>query len=80
MGNGYFVAEPNNIMKSLYFILDDYMYILNESADSPTPPILKLGVKGVLKCVIGTRRAFVTEGGCMSGVKLLENVKVMESF
>ncbi|KAI9858942.1 MAG: hypothetical protein M1813_007244 [Trichoglossum hirsutum] len=61
--NECFVAEPNNIMKSSYLILDEYMRFLNKGTGSPTQSILEVGVKEALKHVNWDKRSFYERGG-----------------
>ena len=61
-GNNCFVAEPNNIMKSSYLILNEYMQFLNKGTSSPTPSILEVGVKEALKYVYWDQKSFYDRG------------------
>ncbi|CZS92393.1 related to Radical S-adenosyl methionine domain-containing protein 2 [Rhynchosporium agropyri] len=54
-----FVAEPNNIMKDSYLILDEYMRFLDKGND-PSPSILEIGVKKALQHVFWDEGWFET--------------------
>ncbi|KAI9763322.1 MAG: hypothetical protein M1840_000587 [Geoglossum simile] len=69
-GNNCFVAEPNNIMKSWYLILDEYMRFLNKGTGSPTPSILEVGVKEALKHVYWDQKSFYDRGGIYEWSKI----------
>ncbi|KAI9769838.1 MAG: hypothetical protein M1840_003832 [Geoglossum simile] len=69
-GNNCFVAEPNNIMKSSYLILDEYMRFLNKGTGSPTPSILEVGVKEALKHVYWDKKSFYDRGGIYEWSKI----------
>ncbi|KAI9768260.1 MAG: hypothetical protein M1840_005090 [Geoglossum simile] len=69
-GNNCFVAEPNNIMKSSYLILDEYMRFLNKGVGSPTPSILEVGVKEALKDVYWDQKSFCDRGGIYEWSKI----------
>ncbi|TEY35473.1 hypothetical protein BOTCAL_0590g00050 [Botryotinia calthae] len=57
-----FVAEPNNVMKDSYLILDEYMRFLDKGND-PSASILEVGVEKALQSVFWDEKSFVHRGG-----------------
>jgi radical S-adenosyl methionine domain-containing protein 2 len=60
--NECFVAEPNNLMRDSYLILDEYMRFLSKGNDS-SPSILEVGVNAALGWVFWDQKGFVERGG-----------------
>ncbi|KAN0070920.1 hypothetical protein V8E54_011085 [Elaphomyces granulatus] len=58
-----FVPESNNVMKSSYLILDEYMRFLNKGIGAPTGSILDIGVKKALEQVHWDEDSFHKRGG-----------------
>ncbi|KAN0081946.1 hypothetical protein V8E54_003244 [Elaphomyces granulatus] len=56
--HSYFVPEPNNVMKSSYLILDEYMCFLNKGTGAPTGSILDIGVQEALRHVYWDKSSF----------------------
>lgn len=57
------VPEPNNVMKSSYLILDEYMRFLNKGTGTPTESILDIGVQKALEKVYWDEGSFHARGG-----------------
>jgi len=57
-----FVAEPNNIMKDSYLILDEYMRFLDKG-NNPGGSILDVGVRKALDQVFWDEESFIQRGG-----------------
>jgi radical S-adenosyl methionine domain-containing protein 2 len=58
-----FVPEPNNVMRSSYLILDEYMRFLNKGTGDPTESILDVGVTRTLDRVYWDEQSFHERGG-----------------
>ncbi|OXV07161.1 hypothetical protein Egran_05080 [Elaphomyces granulatus] len=58
-----FVPEPNNVMKSSYLILDEYMCFLNKGTGAPTGSILDIGVQEALRQGYWDKSSFNKRGG-----------------
>ena len=63
-----FVAEPNNVMKDSYLILDEYMRFLDKGND-PSASILEVGVEKALQSVFWDEENFVRRGGIYDWIK-----------
>ena len=57
-----FVAEPNNIKKDSYLILDEYMRFLDKG-NNPSKSILEVGVAPALQSVYWDEKSFMQRGG-----------------
>ncbi|MCJ1467396.1 hypothetical protein MMC07_006020 [Pseudocyphellaria aurata] len=62
-GNECFVPVSNDIMRSSYLLLDEYMRFLNKGVGEPTESILKVGVAAALKHVYWDTKSFMERGG-----------------
>jgi radical S-adenosyl methionine domain-containing protein 2 len=60
-----YVPEDNNSMASSYLLLDEYMCFLDkgEGMVKQSKPILKVGVREVMKQVVWDKKSFVERGG-----------------
>ena len=60
-----FVPEPNNVMKSSYLILDEYLCFLDkgDGVETQSKPILDVGVQQALKEIHWDQDAFQVRGG-----------------
>ncbi|KAL7272862.1 hypothetical protein RUND412_004309 [Rhizina undulata] len=59
-----FVPEPNNLMRTSYLIMDEYLRLLNRGPDGgPTEPILEIGVQEALKKAGWDEESFIERGG-----------------
>lgn len=67
--NESFVAEANDVMKSSYLILDEYMRFLNKGIGAPTQSILEVGVIAALRDVHWDENNFYSRGGIYDWVK-----------
>ncbi|KUJ14256.1 radical s-adenosyl methionine domain-containing protein 2 [Mollisia scopiformis] len=63
-----FVAEPNNVMKDSYLILDEYMRFLDKGND-PSSSILEVGVEKALQSVFWDEESFKYRGGIYDWTK-----------
>ncbi len=64
------VPEPNNLMRSSYLILDEYMRFLNkEGTYGISPSILEVGVRKALDQTIWQRDSFIQRGGVYDWTK-----------
>ncbi|CZT08642.1 related to Radical S-adenosyl methionine domain-containing protein 2 [Rhynchosporium agropyri] len=63
-----FVAEPNNLMKDSYLILDEYMRFLDKGND-PSLSILEVGVEQALQSVYWDEESFRHRGGIYDWTK-----------
>lgn len=63
-----FVAEPNNIMKDSYLLLDEYMRFLDKGND-PSASILEVGVEKALQSVYWDEKSFIDRGGIYDWTK-----------
>ncbi|PQE05398.1 Radical S-adenosyl methionine domain-containing 2 protein [Rutstroemia sp. NJR-2017a BBW] len=63
-----FVAEPNNVMKDSYLILDEYMRFLDKGND-PSASILEVGVEKALQSVFWDEKNFIHRGGIYDWTK-----------
>ncbi len=63
-----FVAEPNNVMKDSYLILDEYMRFLDKGND-PSASILEVGVEKALQSVFWDEKSFIHRGGIYDWTK-----------
>jgi radical S-adenosyl methionine domain-containing protein 2 len=62
--NECFVAEPNNLMRDSYLILDEYMRFLDKgNGNESSPSILVVGVNAALRWVFWDQKGFVERGG-----------------
>jgi radical S-adenosyl methionine domain-containing protein 2 len=61
--NSCFVPEPNNLMKSSYLILDEYLRFFDKDANHTSKPILDVGVHAALAEVVWDEQSFVARGG-----------------
>ncbi|MCJ1234708.1 hypothetical protein MMC14_002671 [Varicellaria rhodocarpa] len=61
--NACFVPEPNNVMRSSYLILDEYMRFLNKGTGDPTKSILDVGVEAAMQDVLWDEESFVARDG-----------------
>ncbi|SLM35129.1 Radical SAM [Lasallia pustulata] len=57
------VPEPNDVMRSSYLLLDEYMRFLNKGVGEPTRPILEIGVQDALEHVEWDQVGFKKRGG-----------------
>ncbi|KAA6408559.1 MAG: radical s-adenosyl methionine domain-containing 2 [Lasallia pustulata] len=57
------VPEPNDVMRSSYLLLDEYMRFLNKGVGEPTRPILEIGVHDALEHVEWDQVGFKKRGG-----------------
>lgn len=57
------VPESNDVMKSSYLLLDEYMRFLNKGVGKPTKTILDIGVEAALKNVTWDEEGFEKRGG-----------------
>lgn len=58
------VAEPNDVMRSSYLILDEYMRFLSKEGDyAVSPSILDVGVKEAQSKIIWRQDSFLKRGG-----------------
>ncbi len=64
-----FVAESNDVMKSSYLIIDEYMRFLNKGTGAPTRSILEVGVKEALQHVYWDTDNFHRRGGIYEWTK-----------
>ncbi|KAL2215728.1 hypothetical protein M432DRAFT_552710, partial [Thermoascus aurantiacus ATCC 26904] len=67
--NACFVPEPNNVMRSSYLILDEYMRFLNKGTGEPTESILDVGVPRALANVHWDQDSFKERGGIYDWTK-----------
>ncbi|KKA18497.1 hypothetical protein T310_7557, partial [Rasamsonia emersonii CBS 393.64] len=67
--NKCMVPEPNNIMRSSYLILDEYMRFLNKGTGAPTESILDVGVSRALANVYWDQDSFYERGGIYDWTK-----------
>jgi radical S-adenosyl methionine domain-containing protein 2 len=67
--NECFVAEANDVMRSSYLILDEYMRFLNKGTGSPTRSILDVGVTAALRSVHWDEHNFYSRGGVYDWAK-----------
>jgi radical S-adenosyl methionine domain-containing protein 2 len=67
--NDAFVPEPNNIMRSSYLIIDEYMRFLNKGTGDPTESILKVGVEKAMQNVLWDTESFYERGGVYDWTK-----------
>ncbi|KAL2000913.1 hypothetical protein VTN02DRAFT_2467 [Thermoascus thermophilus] len=58
-----FVPEPNNVMRSSYLILDEYMRFLNKGTGEPTESILDVGVERAMEHVYWDQDSFHERNG-----------------
>ena len=63
LDNGCFVPEPNDIMRSSYLILDEYMRFLNKGTGDPTKSILEVGVAAAMQNVLWDEESFIARDG-----------------
>ncbi|KAJ9313120.1 hypothetical protein DTO271D3_6549 [Paecilomyces variotii] len=61
--NSFFVPEPNDVMRSSYLILDEYMRFLNKGTGAPTESILDVGARRALEQVYWDEESFQKRGG-----------------
>lgn len=61
--NSFFVPEPNDVMRSSYLILDEYMRFLNKGTGAPTESILDVGAQRALEQVYWDEESFQKRGG-----------------
>ena len=61
--NGCFVEEGNDVMRSSYLLLDEYMRFLNKDVKEPTKSILDVGVTAALRDVYWDEKGFEQRGG-----------------
>ena len=61
--NGCFVPEGNDVMKSSYLLLDEYLCFLNKGVKEKTRSILEVGVEEALKDVHWDEQGFHERGG-----------------
>ncbi|KAL8726075.1 MAG: hypothetical protein Q9166_006954 [cf. Caloplaca sp. 2 TL-2023] len=57
------VPESNDVMKSSYLILDEYMRFLNKGVKEPTKSILEIGVPAAMNDVYWDDESFARRGG-----------------
>ncbi|KAL8856013.1 MAG: hypothetical protein Q9178_007384 [Gyalolechia marmorata] len=58
-----FVPESNEVMKSSYLILDEYMRFLNKGVKEPTKSILEVGIPAAMNDVYWDDESFTRRGG-----------------
>lgn len=58
-----FVPEGNDVMKSSYLLLDEYLCFLNKGVKAKTKSILEIGVEAALKDVYWDQDGFQERGG-----------------
>lgn len=61
--NECFVPKANDVMRSSYLLLDEYMRFLNKGVKEPTKSILDVGVPAALKDVYWDEESFTKRGG-----------------
>jgi radical S-adenosyl methionine domain-containing protein 2 len=61
--NSFFVPEPNNLMRSSYLILDEYLRFLDKDAHHTSKSILDIGVQAALEEVVWDEQSFLERGG-----------------
>ena len=57
------MPEPNDLMRSSYLLLDEYMRFLNKGVKEPTKSILEIGVEAALEDVDWDEDGFNERGG-----------------
>ncbi|KAM0805609.1 radical S-adenosyl methionine domain-containing protein 2 [Usnea florida] len=62
-GNGCFVPEGNDVMKSSYLLLDEYLCFLNKGVKGKTRSVLEVGVREALGDVYWDEEGFRERGG-----------------
>ena len=67
------VPEGNDVMKSSYLLLDEYMRFLNQNVGQPTKSILEIGVAAALKDVYWDEEGFEKRGGVYDWTKPAES-------
>lgn len=67
------VPEPNDVMRSSYLLLDEYMRFLNKGVGEPTRSILEIGVEAALKDVTWDEDGFEKRGGVYDWTRSAEH-------
>lgn len=72
------VPEPNDVMRSSYLLLDEYMRFLNKGVKEPTKSILEIGVQAALGDVYWDEEGFGERGGIYDWTREVEHEREVD--